>query len=300
MEVSNIFSKLGKLVYYPLFEIRGHDVSLSSLILMITLLWGFSWLSKWVERFIHKALLYKDVDPGIKGSIERFSRYGVIIVGAFISLSTIGINLSSLTALGAVVGVGIGFGLQNITQNFISGIIILLERPIKKGDIVHVKGISGRVLDIKARSTLILTRDDIVIIVPNSQFITEQVINDSFSGDKLRMHIRVGVAYGSDVEKVTEVLMSVAKDHDKVLQTPPPTVTLDEFGDSSLNFSLRVWTPELWFSDIVLSEIRYEITHRFAQAGVTIPFPQRDLHIKTMVDPAAPPFPSRRTQKGDS
>ena len=162
-----------------------------------------------------------------------------------------------------------------------SGIIILLERPIKKGDIVQVDGTSGRVLDIKARSTLILTRDDVVIIVPNSAFITEQVVNDSFSGDKLRLHVDVGVAYGSDVEKVTEVLMSVAKKHEKVLKSPPPTVILREFADSSLNFRLRIWTDELWFFDILLSELRYEIIRQFRTEGITIPFPQRDLHLHT-------------------
>ena len=226
-------------------------------------------------------MLYKDIDPGIKGSIETFSKYLVWIIGILVSISSIGINLNTLTASLAVIGVGIGFGLQNITQNFISGLIILLERPIKKGDIVQVGQTSGRILDIKARSTLILTRDDIVIIVPNSQFISEHVINESFSGDKLRLHVKVGVAYGSDVDKVTEVLLEVAKSHEKVLKSPPPTVTLDDFGDSSLDFSLRIWTSELWFFDILLSDIRYEITRKFKDANVTIPFPQRDLHIKS-------------------
>ena len=170
-------------------------------------------------------------------------------------------------------------------QNFVSGLIILLERPIKKGDIVEVKGVSGRVLDIKARSTLILTRDDVVIVVPNSQFITEQVVNDSFSGDKLRLHVKIGVSYGSDTDKVTQILMDVAQKHDKILKSPPPTVTFDDFADSSLNFSLRIWTNELWFYDILLSELRYEITNEFRRRGVTIPFPQRDLHIKTIVEP---------------
>ena len=287
MDISNALATVFGWLSYPLFELRGNQISLLSIVVVVALLWGFSWLSKWIERFIHKTLLYKDIDPGIKGSIERFSRYLVLIIGVLISLGSIGINLNSLTAFGAVIGVGIGFGLQNITQNFISGVIILLERPIKKGDIVQVGGVSGRVLDIKARSTLILTRDDVVIIVPNSQFISEQVVNDSFSGDKLRMHIKVGVAYGSDVDKVTDVLLDVAKNHDKVLSSPPPTVTLDNFGDSSLEFCLRIWTSELWFSDILQSDIRYEITRGFRASGITIPFPQRDLHLRSVSPEAA-------------
>lgn len=282
MEFTSILGTIDQGLNYTLFSLRDHDVSFKSLIVFLALLWGFSWLSKWIERFVHRTLLYKDMDPGIKGSMERFSRYFILIVGILISLGSIGINLNSLAALGAVVGVGIGFGLQNITQNFMSGIIILMERPIKKGDIVQVGNTSGRVLDIKARSTLILTRDDVVMIVPNSDFITKQVVNDSFSGDKLRLHIKVGVAYGSDVELVTKVLMDVATAHEKVLKSPPPTVVLEKFGDSSLDFSLRIWTGELWFYDLLLSELRYEIVHKFRDNNVTIPFPQRDLHLKTV------------------
>jgi small-conductance mechanosensitive channel len=122
-------------------------------------------------------------------------------MGAFVTLDTIGISLTSIAAVGAVLMVGVGFGLQNIAQNFISGIIILLERPIKQGDIVYVGGVSGKVRDIRVRSTVIETRDDVAIIVPNSQFIAEQVINDSFSGHKIRKILKVGVAYGSDVER---------------------------------------------------------------------------------------------------
>ena len=284
MGFSEIISTLLAWISYPLFSLRDHDISIKSIFVLIALLWGFSWLSKWIERFIHKTLLYKDIDPGIKGSMERFSRYFVLIIGVLISLGSVGINLNSLTAFGAVLGVGIGFGLQNITQNFMSGIIILLERPIKKGDIVQVGDTSGRILDIKARSTLILTRDDVVIIVPNSDFITKQVVNDSFSGDKLRLHIEVGVSYGSDVDLVTKVLMDVATTHEKVLNSPPPTVVLNNFADSSLNFTMRIWTSELWFADLLLSELRYEIVRKFHENNITIPFPQRDLHIRSVTE----------------
>ncbi len=299
MDFSEILSTMSDWVTYPLFILRGHDISLKSLIVLAALLWGFSWLSKWIERFIHRTLLYKDIDPGIKGSIERFSRYFILIIGILISLSSIGINLTTLTAVGGVALVGIGFGLQNITQNFMSGIIILLERPIKKGDIVRVGDTSGRVLDIKARSTLVLTRDDVVMIVPNSDFITKQVVNDSFSGDKLRLHVDVGVDYGSDIDKVTEVLMEVANRHDKILKSPPPTVVLKTFADSSLNFSLRIWTGELWFSDLLLSELRYEIVREFRKNNIAIPFPQRDLHLRS-VTPSNPWNSSEENKKASS
>ena len=276
--LDKILTILNNWISYPFFTISDHEISIKSIILLVALFWSFLWLSKWTERFMHRTMMHKDIDHGIKGSVEKFSRYLVLMVGVFISLSTLGINLNSLTAL----LVGIGFGLQNITQNFVSGIIILLERPIKRGDIVDVGQVSGRVLDIRARSTLILTRDDVVIIVPNSSFISEQVINDSFSGDKLRMSVDVGVSYSSNANQVTEILLKVASSHGKVLKSPPPTVIFKDFGDSSLNFSLRIWTDDLWFSDLILSDLRYKIIREFQENGVTIPFPQRDLHLRSV------------------
>lgn len=287
MAFDGAINKISESLTTPLFSLRNHDVSIKSIIVLIALFWGFLWLSKWLEKLIHKSLVFKDIDPGIKGAIERFSRYFVLLVGMFVSLGSIGINLNSFAALGAVVGVGLGFGLQSITTNFMSGLIILLERPIKKGDIVQVGNTSGRVIDIRARSTLILTRDDVVIIVPNSSFITEQVVNDSFSGDKLRLHINVRVSYDCDVDSVTKVLLAVAAKQDKVLQNPPPTVVLKEFGEAGLIFNLRVWTSELWYSDFLLSDLRYEIVRQFRDNQITIPYPQREVHIKAMLDSEA-------------
>ena len=148
----------------PLFQLGNSQISLASLFVALMILAGFAVISKIIERGVHNALKSKAIDSGVKGSIERFSRYLIITLGAFIAFDTIGISLSSLAALGAVLMVGIGFGLQNIAQNFVSGIIILLERPIKKGDIVNVGGVSGKVRDIRVRSTVIETRDDVAII----------------------------------------------------------------------------------------------------------------------------------------
>ena len=265
----------------PLFELGNSKISMASLFVILLILGSFFILSRIVERGVRSVLKNKSIDPGIKGSIERFSRYLTVILGAFIALDTIGISLSSIAALGAVLMVGIGFGLQNLTQNFISGIIILLERPIKQGDIVFVGGVSGRVRDIRVRSTVIETRDDVAIIVPNSQFIAEQVINDSFSGQKIRRNIKVGVAYGSDVEKTTAILMKIANAHEQILKNPGPRVLFMDFGSSSLDFELRFWAAELWTTDVILSDLRYAIDREFRNGDIEIPFPQRDLHIKT-------------------
>jgi len=265
----------------PLFQLGSSQISIASLFVALMILAGFVIISRIIERGVHKTLKSKTIDSGVKGSIERFSRYLIITLGAFVALDTIGISLSSLAALGAVLMVGIGFGLQNIAQNFVSGIIILLERPIKKGDIVDVGGVSGRVLDIRVRSTVIETRDDVAIIVPNSQFIAEQVVNDSFSGEKIRRTLKVGVAYGSDVQKVTEILLKVASEHKQILDDPVSKVFFMDFGNSSLDFELRFWVNELWSTDGILSDLRYAIDQEFRNANVCIPFPQRDLHIKT-------------------
>lgn len=275
------FKFVWNLLSTPLFELGSSQISLASLFVALLILGIFFVVSKIIERGVKNALQNKAIDPGIKGSIGRFSRYLTVIVGVFIALDTIGISLSSIAALGAVLMVGVGFGLQNIAQNFISGIIILLERPIKQGDIVVVGGVSGKVLDIRVRSTVIETRDDVAIIVPNSLFIAEQVINDSFSGHKIRRTLKVGVAYGSNIEKVTSLLMEIANQHEQIIKNPGPKILFMDFGSSSLDFELRFWVTELWTTEVILSDLRYAIDREFRKENINIPFPQRDLHIKT-------------------
>jgi len=265
----------------PLFELGNSHISVASLFVVLLIITVFYIISKIIERGVQNVLKNKALDPGVKGSIERFSRYLTVTIGVFVAVDTIGISLTSIAALGAILMVGIGFGLQNIAQNFISGIIILLERPIKQGDIVVVGGVSGKVRDIRVRSTVIETRDDVAIIVPNSQFIAEQVINDSFSGHRIRRILKVGVAYGSNVEKVTEILMKIANEHAKILKDPGSRVLFMDFGNSSLDFELRFWVTELWTTEAILSDLRYAVDREFRNGGITIPFPQRDLHIKS-------------------
>lgn len=273
------FVKVWKLISQPLFQLGGNDISIVSLLAAVLILLCSIKLSRTIEKIVFRALKSRDIDSGLKSSVARFSRYLVLLLGVFITLDTMGISLSSLAALGAVLMVGVGFGLQNITQNFIAGLILLIERPIKKGDLVRVGETAGRIIDIQARSTVVQTRDDISIIVPNSQFISEQVVNESFSGDKVRLHVGVGVAYGSDVELVKSVLLKVAREHQQVLQYPESNVVFRDFGDSSLDFELRVWVEELWANDIILSDLRFAIDREFRENKVVIPFPQRDVHI---------------------
>jgi small-conductance mechanosensitive channel len=278
----NFFKSAFYYIRFPLFEVSGSKISIISVILCVCFFIFSVKMSKVAEKMMLNLLADQELDSGVKGSISRFTKYLVMLIGSLIALDTVGISLKSLAALGAVLMVGIGFGLQNITQNFISGLIILLERPIKVGDLVDVKGISGKVIDIGARSTLVHTRDDVAIIVPNSQFISEQVTNESFTGSRARHHLPIGVAYGADVELVEKILKEVAEAHSKVLKDPTPNVLFVEFGSSSLDFDLMVWVEDLWKFEEILSDLRFAIVKKFNEHNIEIPFPQRDLHLRSI------------------
>lgn len=237
--------------------------------------------AEWIRRvLVNRVLRRYSLEMGTRQSVGKIVKYILIIAGLFSILQTNGIDLSAFGILAGALGVGIGFGLQNITNNFISGLIILFEQPIKVGDRIEVGEISGDVVSISARSTTVITNDNISVIIPNSRFIDSQVINWSNNERKVRFNFPVGVSYKEDPEKVKDVLMAVAMAHSSVLQNPGPDVLFDEFDDSSLNFTLRVWTIDYINKPKVLkSELYFEIFKRFKAENIEIPFPQRDIHI---------------------
>lgn len=279
--------RLWSVLSTPIFEMSGTKISVVNFFVALAIFFLTIKVAKLVQSYASKVLDKYSIEPGVKGSIEKMIYYIMVVIGSFIALDSVGISLSSLAAVGAVLMVGIGFGLQNITQNFISGLIILFERPIKVGDLVEVNGINGRVVEIGIRSTLIHTRDDVAIIVPNSEFISKNVVNESFSGDKRRLHMPVGVAYGSEVELVKSVLEDIAKNHKMVLSHPEPKVLFNNFGDSSLDFDLTFWTKDNWYYEVVMSDLRYEIDRKFRENNISIPFPQRDVHIVSAPGPTS-------------
>jgi small-conductance mechanosensitive channel len=279
-EVLNYFRMAWEYIKAPLFKINEANISVNSILLAFFVIFASVKIAKILSSITHRFLTFRQVDSGVIDSIGQFIRITVIIFGIIFSLDVLGFSLTSLAALGAVLMVGIGFGLQNIAQNFISGIIILIERPIKVGDIIEVGSTTGRVLEIRVRSTIVQTRDDVSIIVPNSKIVAEEVINESFLGKKIRLHVEVGVAYGSDLEKVKLLLLEAAKAHPEIIQDPKSDVIFSSFGDSSLDFDLRVWTNQLWEEKRVRSEIRFKIDSLFGENNITIPFPQQDIHIK--------------------
>ncbi|MFC4870067.1 mechanosensitive ion channel family protein [Negadavirga shengliensis] len=239
--------------------------------------------AEFIRRFLANRILtrYK-LEVGIRQSIATIIKYILIIIGLGTILQNSNVDLSALGILAGAIGVGIGFGLQNITNNFISGLIILFERPIKIGDRIEVNDVYGDVIKISARSTMILTNDNISIIVPNSQFIDSTVVNWSHNDRNIRFNIPVGVAYKEDPQKIKKILLEVARENKGVLSHPAPDVLFEAYNDSSIDFILRIWTSEYTNKPKVLkSQLYYEIFRRFREENVEIPYPQRDLHIRS-------------------
>ena len=267
------------------FTIGNTTITAWSILYLVGLLFALVYLSgKLKDWAVTRLFANSGTDIGVRQAIGTIARYLVLTIGFIVVFQTAGINLSAITILAGALGVGVGFGLQNITDNFVSGLIILFERPVKIGDRIQVAEITGDVISISPRATTIVTNDNISIIVPNSEFISSRVINWSHSDRMVRLHVPVGVAYKSDAEFVRELLMKVAAEHPGVLKDPKPDVIFEEFGDSSLKFDLRVWTSEYITRPPVLrSDLNFRIKRMFNENGVEIPFPQRDLHVKSGV-----------------
>lgn len=229
-----------------------------------------------VERFLPRTRM----ELGARQATGSIIRYAIIAIGFAVILQTAGIDLTALNVLAGAVGLGVGFGLQNIVNNFISGVIILFERPIKVGDRIVVGEVEGDVVHIGGRSTTVVSNDNISIIVPNSKFITENVVNWSHNDRKVRFRIPVSVAYGTDVARVERLLLDVAAANPDVLENPPPAVRLMEFGDSGLGFELRVWSTTLIHRrGLLTSALNIAIYRTFAEHGIEIPYPRRDVRL---------------------
>ncbi|MDG2382165.1 MAG: mechanosensitive ion channel [Pirellulaceae bacterium] len=221
------------------------------------------------------------LDAALRYAITTVVRYGIIVSGISIAFAYLGFGWERVQWLVAAVSVGLGFGLQEIFANFVSGLILLFERPLRAGDIVTVGDITGKVVQIKMRATTIQDWDRKELVVPNKEFITGNLLNWTLTDSVNRLTVTVGVAYGEDVERTREILLEAASANPNVLDTPPPTVTFDLFADSSLNFSLRVFLPHVDVRLPVTSELHRDIYKRLGEAGIEIPFPQRDLHIRS-------------------
>src|SRR6516164_2278048 len=258
------------------------NLSLLQIFLLIALLVGVFWFSSGTKRFLFNRLLTQSgLDRSLQYAIAQVVSNIVLVVGIFFVLENAGIHLAALAVFAGAVGVGVGFGLQNIASNFISGLVILAERPITIGDRVEVAGIAGQVEHIRARSTVIRTNDNIRMIVPNTKFIDSPVTNWTYGDRRVRFRIPVGVAYGTDVRKVRESLLAVAHENPHTLKEPGPGVYLEQFGENSIDFKLVVWSSEMSARPSrYRSDLNFAIAEKFRETGIEFPFPQRDVHIR--------------------
>lgn len=269
----------------PLIGSGTGAISLWSILYLAFVLVALFWASRRLQRWLAERVLVRTgMDAGARQAAGTLARYLLLLVGLLVIVQTAGIDLTTFNVLAGAIGIGVGFGLQNVVSNFIAGLIIMFERPIKVGDRIEVDRVDGDVVEIGARSTTVLTNDNITIIVPNSRFITESVVNWQYEDKKVRFRIPVSVAYGSDAHRVRELLLEVARDNPDVLDAPEPNVRLLHFGENGLDFELRAWSSSsVNRRGRLLSALNFAIYDKFNAAGIGFPFPQRDLHIRSGV-----------------
>lgn len=285
--LKEILQSLNIILDFKLLSFGESELTVGILLYVIFMAVLLVYLSGKIKKILVKRIIRKfDIHPGTVQSIASIMRYVILTLGGAIIFQSAGIDLSALGFIVGALGVGIGFGLQNITNNFISGMIILFEQPIKVGDRVRVGEIEGDVVTISVRATTVITNDNITLIIPNSEFINSIVTNWSHNDRKVALRFPVGVSYKEDPEKVKKILLDIVNKEEGILPEPPPEVLFVEFGDSSLNFMIRIWTSEYMNRPSTLkSKIYFDIFEAFKKNAIEIPFPQRDLHIKSSVLP---------------
>jgi len=236
------------------------------------------------SRILPRVLLDETVSGrklsrGVQRSIGQLIRYFIVFVGFVLTFIILGFDFTKATIILSALGVGIGFGLQGIVNNFISGLVLLFERPLTEGDTIEIGDTWAEIRKIGLRATVVRTFDEADLIIPNADLINNQVTNWTLTDRKVRLRVPVGVAYGSDVPLVVETIMSCAREQKDVVKSPAPEVLFMNFGDSSLNFELRVWIQDIDGRLRVNSELYHEIERKFRELNVVIPFPQRDIHL---------------------
>lgn len=255
---------------------------IKSAIVLAILLWAAAWLARFIERRVERS---PDLSPSIKVLTGKLVRIALMVLAVVLALNSVGLDLSGLAILSGAIGLGLGFGLQRIVANLISGVILLTDKSIKPGDVLEIGGTYGWIKSLSARYVSIVTRDGTEHLIPNEMLITERVVNWSFSDNLLRIKLDVGISYRSDVRKAIEQCLDAARQTDRVLTSPEPVCFITEFGDSSVDLQLRFWIndPQNGVSN-VRGAIYLAIWDRFHEHGIEIPFPQRDLHLKSPGD----------------
>lgn len=284
--MSNFFETLREILAIKLFGIAGTPITISTLMTVVIIILATFRISRLVQRAIEGGFKRRGVkSEGTIAATSRLVHYLVLVIGLGIALQTAGVDLSALFAAGALFAVAIGFAMQNITQNFVSGLILLIERVIKPGDVLNVNGQTIRVLQMGIRSTVAITLDDEELIIPNSVLVQSTVANQSFHEPFNRARITVGVSYDSDMKAVRGVLEAVGARFVES-EERPAAVRMLAFGNSSVDFELSVWTTNPWRRETLRAEIREAMWFALLEAGIVIAYPQLDVHFDPPVQSA--------------
>jgi len=276
---------LQNLLDYKLFETEGHRFTIGTIVLVVAIYIATRMVLFGLKRLLNRIFEKRGIDRGRRFAMIKLVQYFVWSLAIVFMVQAATFKVTLLLAGSAALLVGLGLGLQQIFQDLVSGIFILVEGTIQRDDVVEIDGLVGKILALNLRTSTVLTRDGIMLIVPNHKFIVDNIINWSHSATPTRFKVSVGVAYGSDVDKVTDILMECVLAQEVVIKDKEsnkyPFVRFVDFGDSALLFEVYFWSKDIFPIENAKSKIRYLIDKRFREEGISIPFPQRDLHIKS-------------------
>lgn len=267
---------------YPLFEARDTPVEVNQVVVALLILVVGLFVGRRLTRRFAKYLIdVKNVEENSAAVLERVLYYVLLVAVVVSSLQMVRIPLTMFAFLGGAIAIGIGFGAQNIFNNFISGLILMIERPVRIGDFIELESYVGRVVDIGSRCTRVRRVDGIEMLVPNSALLENNLVNRTLSDNLIRTSVVVGVAYGSPTRRVAAVIQGVVDEHPRILKDPEPLVVFQDFGDNALVFEAYFWVEMIQMTDLrrVRSEVRFRIDDLFREAGITVAFPQRDVHL---------------------
>jgi small-conductance mechanosensitive channel len=263
-------------------ELGVFSFTLSNIALFVIIIWFSIIISRFIQTILRDEVLVRaKFDRGLPATISMLVRYTVVTLGFFVALRAMGFEFSQLTIIFGALSVGIGFGLQSVFLNVVSGLILIFERPIHIGDTIEVNNIIGQVREIGIRTSNIRSLDGAEVLIPNGLLTSNELINWTLSDKKRRIEIIIGIAYGSEVKKASEIFYQILKNHTEVIDDPAPQVIFTEFGDSSLNFRILFWSDNYvdWLR--IKSEILFNINEVLEKENIVIPFPQRDVHIQS-------------------
>lgn len=281
-----MWQSINQFLSYPFLQIHEFSLNAWKLIFFFSILLSARLLVGLIRLVLNRRLkTLGNFDEGRRYAIISIAKYFIYTLAFLLAMDMAGLDITLLVAGSTALLVGLGFGLQNTFNDFISGIVLLFEGSLQIGDVVEINQIVGRVTHIGLRTSKIETRDRVIMIVPNSKFVSDAVINWSHQRESSRFKVSVGVAYGSDVDKVKSILLSIASQHPEVVQDPPPRVLFKEFGDSALQFELYFFTGMGFEAEFIKGDLRFEINRNFRAAKITIPFPQRDVHFHAVPIP---------------